>query len=303
MAAILILFLLALCLLFAETTAKGDPCKRNKDQAVKDFIFRITPDTHSLSFGSLTAWSGGGGDQQTIPSASGGPFAGRKFGGGDRKTIYGSRQYGSGYPYGVTDNSTIAGRPFPYGVWPISFGSYLGGQEIIGPSVDTMRPGGPLVTVPIGSTDTQKWPGLTSAEVYTMIGDRDSILFMTADLANWCHATPQWPALFNASNPSVKPENVIQYYRASSFALAYSAYNNTFASSNPSTSLSLADSTPLPSNISNSAFLRCVNDTIGTAIPIVDAAPKPPKKLTPGAIAGIVVGCVVAAGILIWLNK
>jgi hypothetical protein len=190
MAGALLLLLLVICLFSTEILAKVDPCSADEAHALSDYIFRIYPDVTSLVFGSITAWSGGGGAQGTIPPTSSGPFAGRQFGGGDRKTIYGTRQYGSGYPYGVNNASTIAGRPFPYGTWPISFGAYLGGQEVIGTNLDTMRPGGPLVTVQVGSTDTQKWPGLTGAEVYSMFGDRDSVLFMMGDLVNWCHATP-----------------------------------------------------------------------------------------------------------------
>lgn len=80
---------------------------------------------------SVSAWGGGGGSRRKSPSSvAAGPFAGREYGGGDRHTIYGSRVYGSGYPYGADNATSVAGRPFPYGVWPISWGqSYLGGEE------------------------------------------------------------------------------------------------------------------------------------------------------------------------------
>lgn len=266
--------LLTLCLCALSVNASAYPCASAQQSAVKNYILRIVPTLKDLTHASVQAWGGGGGNHQTIPTDSGSPFAGRQFGGGDRKTIFGTRAYGSGYPFGADNSSTISGRPFPYGTWPISFGAYLGGQEYLGPTIDVQRPGGLLATIKVGSTDTKKWPSIASAEVYDMVGDRDSIVFMMADLVNWCHATPVWPTTFDPSDSrSVKPSNVIQYYRASSFALAYFAYNNSFAHSNPSTSLSFDQSTPLPSNISSSAFLQCINSTIGTALPIVDAPP------------------------------
>jgi hypothetical protein len=296
MGAASLLFAFAICL--AAIEVRGS-CQPSSTAALDNFDFRIHPDISSLSFGWVESGGGGGGSQQTIPSTAVGPFAGRKYGGGDRKTIYGTRQYGSGYPYGAANASTIAGRPFPYGTWPISFGAYLGGQEVVGPNVDTMRPGGPLVTAQIGSTNTQKWPGLSAAEVYTMIGDRDSVLAMVGYLVSECEATPQWPTLFNASNPSIQPGNVIQYYRASSFALAYSGYNNSFALNNASTSLSLSQSSPLPSNISSSAFLKCLNSTIGVNVPIISSQDHE-TNLSTGALAGLFVGIIVGIPLLIF---
>ncbi|CCA71842.1 hypothetical protein PIIN_05777 [Serendipita indica DSM 11827] len=234
---------------------------------------------------SVSAWGGGGGSRRTIPSnAAAGPFAGREYGGGDRHTIYGTRAYGSGYPYGANNARSIRGRPFPYGVWPISWGqNYLGGDEyslnaiINGTTyeLDFLRPGGPMGVVKL-APDTSHWSGVSSEEVYEMIGDRDSLAFMMADLVDWCHVQPQTLRRFDPSNPSSisqpRPENVIQYYRASSFAVTYPGYKNTFAlGSNISTSQTFADSSPLPSRIANSGFLRCINDTIGNALPIADS--------------------------------
>lgn len=236
---------------------------------------------------TVTAWGGGGGERQTLPSDSGAPFAGRTYGGGDRHTIFGTRSYGSGYPYGVSNVSTISGRGFPYGVWPISWGSYLGGEEYIGDSIDILRPGGQLSTVQVGTTDSTKWPGVPPTEVYIMIGDRDSILFMISDLVNWCHATPLWPSSFNPLTTTIKPENVIQYYRSSSFALSYPGYHNSFAVGSQDTQQSFGESTPLPSAIISSPFLKCINETIGAALPIIDM---PVKILSTATLLGMTFG-------------
>jgi hypothetical protein len=158
-----------------------------------------------------------------------------------------------------------------------------------------IRPGGALGVVKVGTKDTTKWPGVSENEVYEMIGDKESLAFMMADLVDWCHATPQWPRSFNPLSTATtgedkmpRPENIIQYYRASSFALAYDGYNSSTAST--VSSYSYANSSPLPSPIVASPFLQCVNDTIGTALPIIDAPPD--DGLNGGAIAGITVGSI-----------
>ncbi|KAJ7842684.1 hypothetical protein B0H14DRAFT_3691681 [Mycena olivaceomarginata] len=84
--------------------------------------------------------------------------------------------------------------------------------------------------------------------------------FLTAMSINATIPTP-----FNVS--LVQPEQVVQYYRASSVALGLDGYNNSavFAPEN-----STAD-TPLPSGI-DTDLLGCLNATIGQAVPLVDGA-------------------------------
>ena len=73
---------------------------------------------------------------------------------------------------------------------------------------------------------------------------------------------------YNASDPnSPKPEEAVQYYRASSAALMLEGYNNTAQLSD---NTSLPD-IPLPTNIDTN-LLTCLNDTVGAAIPLVDGA-------------------------------
>jgi hypothetical protein len=217
--------------------------------------------------------------------------------------MYGTRAYGSGYPYGGDGSTTsVAGRPFPFGVWPISWGpNYIGGGEYYGEDLDMIRPGGPVGVVRIGTKNRSRWPNMTDDEVCEMIGDKESLAFMITDLINVCAITPQWPRKFDPTAlNSIKPENVIQYYRASSFALAFSSYNNTFAlpSSNPTTTQRFDQSVPLPSLVVDSSFLHCVNDTIKASLPIQDSYERPKKGLTGGELAGIVIGCVV--GVIIF---
>lgn len=79
---------------------------------------------------------------------------------------------------------------------------------------------------------------------------------------------PSNPSPFNESDPNVpKPEQTIQYYRASSVALTLEGYNNTAALFEDEN----APPTPLPAEIDRN-FVNCVNETIGAAVPLIDGA-------------------------------
>jgi len=77
--------------------------------------------------------------------------------------------------------------------------------------------------------------------------------------------TSEWPL----------PEQVIQWYRASSFALSLDGYNNSAAlasnqpASNSSTDYTRLPDTPLPEGL-NMTFMNCVNYTIGESVPLMD---------------------------------
>jgi hypothetical protein len=76
------------------------------------------------------------------------------------------------------------------------------------------------------------------------------------------------PSPYNDTDPTMpKPEEAVQYYRASSAVLTLDGYNNTASlSNNPS-----FPNTPLPSGV-DTTLLSCLNKTIGQAIPLVDGA-------------------------------
>ena len=73
---------------------------------------------------------------------------------------------------------------------------------------------------------------------------------------------------YNTSDPNApRPEQAVEYYRASSVVLTLDGYNNTAALSDDSN----AADTPLPTNI-DTTLLDCLNQTIGLSVPLVDAA-------------------------------
>ena len=300
---------------FPDTTSNTpppDPCL-----ALSDYRFRLTQSLKTFDTRRLSAWSGGGGPIWQLEADTGNPFAGRDYGSGDRKTIYGSRAYGSGYPdwgYPVPDPATVAGRGFPYGLWPIYWaGNYAGSAEYGLATTELFRPGGELLQAPIRPTPA-RWNYTTvEEETYWLIGDQSSIFSMLTNMVNWCDAEPIWPELFepanntigvagNNTNQGVKfhPGNILQYYRASSFALAHPKYNNTYAHSplNTSTSFTHDQSTPLNDVMKYSTWLKCINETVADALPILDAPPETSSDLSGGAIAGIVIGSIIAFGVL-----
>ncbi|KAG8809731.1 hypothetical protein FRC17_003271 [Serendipita sp. 399] len=225
----------------------------------------------------MDQWGSGGGKFVKISSDSHHSFQGRTFGGAERKEIRGSRTFGSGYPYGATDPLTVAGRPFPFGTWPLWWDQQFMESNEYGPHRDTIRPGGFIVSVPFRTT--KEHFNVTDDEVYYAIGDREMMLSLLVSYVTSCHVVPAWPSRFDPrlSNSTIKLENVIQYFRASSFALASPAYNNTHAhlppSPSPSPSTTNDSSSPLPELIEYSPFRRCIDDVTYHALAIMNKPP------------------------------
>ncbi|CAG7846370.1 SubName: Full=Uncharacterized protein {ECO:0000313/EMBL:CCA69040.1} [Serendipita indica DSM 11827] len=191
-------------------------------------------------------------------------------------------------------------------------------------SVIAERPGGNLSYVKVTPKRGSHYAKTASDDIYWMIGDYESVSTMLSLLVDSTWTTygcevenstilpfitvraDGGPLQYNTSNttlgnstltsndtaPPFRFENVIQWYRASSFALAYQGYNNTYAFPplNETTSPSdWAFSTPLPDRLKQPGFLSRVNRTISAALPIIDG-PKP--KLSTAEVVGIVIGSV-----------
>ncbi|KAJ6533237.1 hypothetical protein B0H19DRAFT_1214042 [Mycena capillaripes] len=181
----------------------------------------------SISSGGTTktvsTYGNGGGKAITIPAGQ--PFAGRTQGGATRSQIWGTRSYGSGYP-GVFSRG-VDNRGFPFYFWPIAWALYG------------------MAVFQSNSTNT----------IFRLVSDDNTVSDLMPDVASNCSMFLIPPST-NLSTPfntsAMEPEQVVQYYRASTVALTL-------------------DDTPLPSGIDNQ-LLDCLNATIGQAIPLVDGA-------------------------------
>jgi hypothetical protein len=115
----------------------------------------------------------------------------------------------------------------------------------------------------------------TQNTTFYIIADNTTVVSLVESIHSNCssvlsNSTSSTPIPYNASDHnSPQPEQVVQYYRASSVALLLQGYNNTAAL----TDAQNQTDTPLPANIDNS-MLTCLNDTIGSAVPLVDGAAK-----------------------------
>ncbi|KAG8696199.1 hypothetical protein FRC11_000906, partial [Ceratobasidium sp. 423] len=193
--------------------------------------------------------------------------------------IYGDSYYGSGYPYGSYGSTWVGGRPFPFYYWPVYIGpyEYYGASEY-GPANSTDRPGGPMYTAKIFTTD----PKFNTLDVYRILGDRDSVNVVLSALRDECSVESGAvlgydPSAFNSSCALPHVESIVQYYRASSFALSLDGYINPAAAvtpaalSNDTEQLvsSLGSPTPLPASI-NYVFFDCLNQTVGKSLPLLE---------------------------------
>jgi hypothetical protein len=160
------------------------------------------------------------------------------------------------------------------------------------------RPGGRTSTAEI----RPKVPSIL--ETYHLIGDEQSVRAVLIAVMSNCSV--QWQdakrtvATFNrdSTNKTVWPERVVQYYRASTFALSLDTYNNTASlpvnqpKDNNTAPPVLAD-TPLPGGLST-AFLACLNATIAFSVPLIEVDTR--KQLNNAETAGVALGCIFGAG-------
>ncbi|KIO27972.1 hypothetical protein M407DRAFT_185280 [Tulasnella calospora MUT 4182] len=240
----------------------------------------------SSSYGGKSFSSGfGGGRPFSIPAGQ--VFAGRLTGGGTRDQIYGTQRYGSGYTYSDR-GSFVTGRGFPFGFWPIyAFPiAYYGNREY-GPWHNSSRPGRNMswtqVTSSSWSQQAQKRGLLERQQItnnatapYYLIGDYDSLVAVSDLLRSDCNATVGGVIDYNPDQNAIPPEEFLQYYRSSSFALTLSSYwdpansvNNQPASND--SALTTVPDVPIPPG-TDLNFLDCLNSTIGNNLPVMDAA-------------------------------
>ncbi|KAK1229344.1 hypothetical protein PQX77_007599 [Marasmius sp. AFHP31] len=189
------------------------------------------------------------------------------------------RQYGSGYP-GVT-GAGVAGRGFPFYFWPVTWGGaagvgtaayYHNHRDEYGRPDNSSRPGGAMTyaTFVVDNSTTYHVvaDNNTVASLVTTINEKCSSFLTTGNNTLTTTTQPSMILPYNATaSNATKPESVIQYYRASSVALALEGYNNSAVYSNNTN----APDTPLPTTL-NTTALDCLNRTIGESVPLVDAS-------------------------------
>ncbi|KAJ7672741.1 hypothetical protein B0H17DRAFT_947604 [Mycena rosella] len=231
---------------------------------------KSSPVSTSGTSKSATSYGSGGGKVISIPSGQ--PFAGRTEGSGTRGQVFGTQTFGSGYP-GIPGRGVV-GRGFPFFFWPLSFGAgggiatgaYLHSNSEYGHADNSSRPGGVMMSAAFQSNGT-------NGTTFRILADNTTVTDLISDIAANCSAsltsasTTTSPSPYNdtATLPP-QPEQVVQYYRASSIALSLDGYNNT--------SVFAAEGTPdvpLPSGI-DTTLLDCLNQTIGLAAPLIDGA-------------------------------
>lgn len=124
------------------------------------------------------------------------------------------------------------------------------------------RPGGPQMVASFSSES-----GNTTLH---LIADRDTTKDLIPIIRNKCSGlnsnSSTSPSSYDTNNNATKPESAVQFYRASSIALLLEGYNNTAAFGDDEQ----APPTPLP-DWRDQDLIRCLNDTIGEAAPLIDA--------------------------------
>ncbi|KAF7789717.1 hypothetical protein EIP86_000663 [Pleurotus ostreatoroseus] len=214
---------------------------------------------------TTSAYGFGGGVPVTIPQGQ--PFAGRQLGGGTRTQVFGTQIYGSGYP-GVPSRG-VSGLGFPFIFWPIVWGAslgygaaYLHDSSEYGDVNNSSRPGGPMTQAVFQDP--------SSNNTFHLLADNSTVNSLIQSVSANCtisNSTFLTAIPLNTSDPSQpRPEQAVQYYRASSVVLTLDGYNDTAALSG---NVNQTD-TPLPSWV-NATFLDCLNQTIGAAVPLVDS--------------------------------
>lgn len=147
----------------------------------------------------------------------------------------------------------------------------------------------------------------TSSVTYRIAGDNSSVHAVLDALVANCSIVNSSDSIapYTAGSSWPLPEQVIQYYRASSFMLSLDGYNNTaaLASNAPSSNSSSAPGlempdTALPGGL-NDTLLVCVNTTVGASVPLEEVSSSS-HKLSDWEIALIAVaGFLALVGLLV----
>lgn len=126
------------------------------------------------------------------------------------------------------------------------------------------RPGGPMSQANFVSNST--------GTAFHLLADKSTVASLIFSIGTNCshslaEASSTSPTTFNTSDLNApKPEQAVEYYRASSAVLTLDGYNNTAMLSNDTNT----PDAPLPTGI-DTTLLICLNQTIGFSVPISNA--------------------------------
>lgn len=154
---------------------------------------------------------------------------------------------------------------------------------------NSSRPGGYLAIAQFKSNN--------SSSLFVVLSDQSTVTSLIGSVKANCSShlnqsdTSSSPTPYTNGSSVPVAEQAVQYYRASSVVLALDGYNDTAAldgtiqNANTST---LA--VPLP-NGTDTTLLTCLNETIGLAVPLVDAGA---RSSAPGLLTLFFVGLLVS---------
>ena len=132
----------------------------------------------------------------------------------------------------------------------------------------------------------------SSNTTFHVMSDNSTVVALIASINLNCTAvlgakSSKTPAPFRGASSEPRPEQAVQYYRASSVVLTLDGYNNTAA-------LGLkGDAKPvaLPAYV-DKGLLDCLNHTIGESVPLFDAGA---SLHTPGVLNLVALACLLTS--------
>jgi hypothetical protein len=137
-----------------------------------------------------------------------------------------------------------------------------------GHSDNTSRPGGPLEFAQFHSKNT--------SSTFMVLADKSTVSSLIGTVSANCSSylskdnTSSSPTPYTNQSTAPGPEQAIQYYRASSVVLVLDGYDSGVLNDTQNLNTSMAPVISLP-NGTDTTLLACLNDTIGRAVPLIDA--------------------------------
>lgn len=133
-----------------------------------------------------------------------------------------------------------------------------------------------------------------SDNMFALYGDLNSVSSVFQSLISGCGVSSTL-----ASNFSINPNQTVQYYRGSSFALLLDGYSNMQPNISDTSSNSTQVTQPLaalPASV-DSSYLSCLNSTVGPNVPLLEAA----TNAALGQIAGLNIVLILPALLVAFL--